>query len=220
MASLKNTLSKSIETIRNYSFWVWLLVILNITFIVIATSMVRAGVPWVIEHREHFLKELPNLPYLKPIIGPLSPYLSLKILYTFSFNLIFGAFISTTITGIIFFFPILISMYRAWFVGVVFYGFATSPVAAVVFLLTLFLEFGGYILSSVAGINIGLSIIFPGRYGKSRLTALTQAIKEAGYIYIIVAIFLLLGAIWEMTSIHFLFVPGETPLLQQNLLDE
>ncbi len=195
---------RSVRTIREYSFWVWLLVVLNITSLIIGSSMVRAGIPWVIEQREVYLKEIPSLPYLQPLIGPLSPYLSLKIIYTFLFNLIFGALLSTTIPGLIFFLPILINIYRAWFVGVVFYGFTSSLVGGLIFLITLVFEFGGYILSSVAGIVIGLSILFPGRYGRDRREAIGTALREAGYIYIMVIIFLFLGAVWEMTTIHLL----------------
>ncbi len=201
----REAIKNSIDTIKRYQSWVWLLILLNISFLAIATTMVRAGIPWVIESRDIYLKEIPKLPYLKPLTGGLSPYLSLKIIYTFLFNLVFGAFLSTTLTGIIFFLPILINIYRAWFVGIVFYGFITSPIAAMVFLLTLLLEFGGYILSSVAGIVIGLAILFPDRYGtKGRLSALRKAIEEAGLIYIMVIILLFIGAVWEMSIIHIL----------------
>lgn len=199
---------RSISIIREYSFWVWFLVILNLTFLIIGSSMIKAGIPWVIEQRETYLKEIPTLPYLKPLVGPLSPYLSLKIIYTFLFNLIFGAFLSTTLPGVVFFLPILINIYRAWFVGVVFYGFTSSTVGGIVFLLTLLFEFGGYVFSSVAGIVIGLSLLFPKRYGRDRKEALKVATKEAAYIYVMVVILLFLGAVWEMTTIHFLTMDG------------
>ena len=199
---------RSMSIIREYSFWVWLLVVLNLTSLIIGSSMVRAGIPWVIEQRESYLKEIPALPYLKPLIGPLSPYLGLKIIYTFLFNLIFGAFLSTTLPGIVFFLPILMNIYRAWFVGVVFYGFTSSAVGGMVFLITLLFEFGGYIISSVAGIVVGLALLFPRRYGRDRKEALRIAVKEAGYMYVMVAILLFIGAVWEMPTIHFLTMGG------------
>ncbi len=197
-------LRRSIDVARVHSFWIWLLIGLNITFLFVGSSMVRAGIPWVIEQREVYLKEIQNLPYLKPLVGPLSPYLGLKILYTFLFNLIFGAFLSTTLPGVIFFLPILINIYRAWFVGVVFYGFTSSVAGGIIFLFTLFFEFGGYILSSVAGIILGMALLFPYRYGGSRKEAMRRAIRDGAYLYVLVVMFLLIGAIWEMTTLHYL----------------
>ena len=67
---------------------------------------------------------------------------------------------------------------------------------------TLLLEWGAYVFSAAAGINISLSTIFPSRYQvDSRWIAFKEAWKDAGRIYVIVIILLALGAIWEMVGL-------------------
>lgn len=146
--------------------------------------------------------------YLKPLTGPLAPYLSLKILYTFGFNLIVGAFLSTTLPGIIFFLPYLITVFRAWIVGVLFYGTMPTSLHMALFYGTFILEFGGYVFSSAAGINIGLSLLNPAWKAKeTRIEAVKTAIEDAKLLFVFVATFLFLGAVWEMTWLHFFGVP-------------
>jgi len=87
-------------------------------------------------------------------------------------------------------------------------GITEAPVGIewmIVALGTLILELGAYVFSATAGINLSLSSIFPNRYfSESRKIAFKEALKDAGRLYIIVVILLILGAIWEMTGLYLL----------------
>jgi hypothetical protein len=200
---IKEFLERSWQSIRKLKKEIWILILINISFFLLGYGMVEFGYPHVLEFRERQLNEIPSLPYLQPLLGGLSPYLSLKILYTFLFNLIVGAFISTTATGIVWFFPIIITMFRAWFVGVVFHGFLASPLFTIVFAGTFILEFGAYVLSASVGMRVGCALIFPERcYNLKRKEAFVASLKDGFWVYVMVIILLFLGAIWEMTWLH------------------
>jgi hypothetical protein len=129
------------------------------------------------------------------------------ILITFLLNLSTGAFVSTTLPGII---PLIgalgtvaITLFRGFTIGVIYPEVLASSVAG--FLLgigTMILELGAYVFSGAAGINIALAPILPKRYNiQSRWVAFKMAWKDAARIYVIVIILLALGAIWEMTGL-------------------
>ena len=129
------------------------------------------------------------------------------VIITFLLNLTSGAFLSTTLPGII---PVVgalmtvaITLLRGFVVGVTYPEIIGSSVAG--FALgfgTMILELGAYVFSGAAGIHIALAPIMPGRYGaQSRWQAFKVAWKDAARIYLIVIILLALGAVWEMTGI-------------------
>jgi len=197
MEWVKEIYSKAWEKTKELKTLTIFLIVTNIVFLFFGQWMIANGIPGVVE-------------YLKPLSGPLAPYLSLKIAYTFLFNLIFGALLSTTAPGIIFFFPYIITVFRAWVIGVIFYGTMSTPIHYVIFYGTFILEFGGYVFSSAAGINIGLSLLNPIWKGKeTRLEAFKAAIKDAILLLVITATLLFLGAVWEMSWLHFFGLHAE-----------
>src|SRR3990172_4188985 len=105
MAKIKDVYVKAWEKTKELKTLTIFLIVTNIVFLFFGQWMIANGIPGVVELKKEFLKQLPEMGYLKPLSGPLAPYLSLKIAYTFLFNLIFGALLSTTAPGIIFFFP-------------------------------------------------------------------------------------------------------------------
>ena len=129
------------------------------------------------------------------------------VLITFLVNLTSGAFLTTTLPGII---PLVgalgtiaITLLRGFVIGVTYPEILASSVAG--FTLgfgTLVLEWGAYVFSGAAGIHIALAPIMPRRYGvQSRWAAFKAAWKDTARVYVIVVILLALGAIWEMTGI-------------------
>jgi len=133
------------------------------------------------------------------------------ILITFLLNLTTGAFLSTTLPGII---PLVgalgtmaITLFRGFIIGVTYPEILASSAAGFALGMgTLILELGAYVFSGAAGINIALAPILPRRYGvQSRWAAFKMAWKDAARIYVIVIILLALGAIWEMTGIFLAF---------------
>lgn len=127
------------------------------------------------------------------------------ILITFLLNLVGGAFLTTTLPGVIPLFgafgPIVITLLRGFVIGVTYPEvLGASPAGFALGFGTLILELGAYVFSGAAGINIAIAPISPRKYGvQSRITAFKMAWKDAARIYVIVVILLALGAIWEMT---------------------
>ena len=130
------------------------------------------------------------------------------ILVTFLLNLTSGAFLTTTLPGII---PLVgavgtiaITLFRGFVIGIIYPEVLASSAAGFALGMgTLILELGAYVFSGAAGINIALAPILPGRYGvQSRWVAFKMAWKDAARIYVIVIILLVSGAVWEMTGIY------------------
>jgi uncharacterized membrane protein SpoIIM required for sporulation len=135
------------------------------------------------------------------------------ILVTFLVNLTTGAFLTTTLPGIV---PLVgslgtiaVTVLRGFVVGITYPEvLSSSPSGFALGLGTMILELGAYVFSGAAGINIALAPILPRRYGiQSRRTAFKMAWKDAAKIYLIVVIFLTLGAAWEMTGLFLVLRP-------------
>lgn len=136
------------------------------------------------------------------------------VLITFLVNLTSGAFLTTTLPGII---PlvgalgtILVTLLRGFVIGIVYPDLLSSSAGG--FALgfgTMILELGAYVFSGAAGIHIALAPIMPKRLGvQGRWMAFKMAWKDAARIYVIVIILLAMGAIWEMTGIILLIRPS------------
>ena len=129
------------------------------------------------------------------------------ILVTFLLNLTTGAFLTTTLPGII---PLVgalgtiaITLLRGFVIGITYPEMlASSAFGFALGFGTMILELGAYVFSGAAGIYIALAPIMPRRYGvQSRWAAFKAAWKDAVRVYVIVVILLALGAMWEMTGI-------------------
>lgn len=183
----------------------------HVIFLFFGQWMVAQGYSGVLELREEQLKEIQELPYLKPLTGVLADNLPLKILYTFSFNLVFGALLSTTLTGLIFFLPYLVAVWRSFIIGILIAGMEATPAMLITFYGTFLLEFGAYCLSSSAGTDLGLSLIWPDRKGAAtRKESFFSAARNGAWLYVLVIIVLFMAAIWEMALLHYLG-PIKTP---------
>lgn len=125
------------------------------------------------------------------------------VFLTFLFNFFWGAFLTTTLVGLIFFLPFLVSFLRGFFIGLAFSGnLFLSPYYFILFLGTMIFEFFAYTLSSSYGTLLGLSFIFPHKIGeKERKKAIFKIAKEFPYFYFWVVVLLFLGAIWEIFGI-------------------
>ena len=214
--SIKKFLDPAVAALRERKNLVFFFVLTHMVFLFFGEWMVARGVPGVLGLRAEMLQEIQDLPYLKPLTGPLAGSLFLKITYTCLFNLIFGAFLTTTVTGLVFFIPYVMAVWRSFMIGVLFYGLDTSGVEEVVFYGTVVLEFGAYCLSSAVGTDIGLSILLPGRKKTaSRMEAALLSLHQGLKLYRLVFLLLLAGAIWEISWLHYLgpFIkPDQTPL--------
>jgi len=133
--------------------------------------------------------------------------LAQAILTTFVVNLTIGAFLTTTLPGVIPLVgvvgPVGVTLIRGFVVGTVYPEILASSLGG--FALgfgTMILELGAYVFSGAAGIHASLAPILPNRYGaEGRWAAFRTAWKDVVRVYVIVVILLALGAIWEMTGI-------------------
>lgn len=179
-------------------------VLAHLVFLALGQWMAAHGYPVVLELRAKQLEIIKDLPYLKPLTGIFADSLPLKILYTFAFNLIFGAFLSTTASGIVFFLPYLIAVWRGFIIGVLISDFSMTPGMVAMFYGTFILEFGAYCLSSAVGTDLGLSLLIPERKGTdSRKKAFIVAFREGAHLYLFVAIILFSAAVWEICWIEY-----------------
>jgi hypothetical protein len=212
MERFKERLKESIEVAVRMKRLIIFFAIVHVVFLLFGQWMVAKGVPAVLVLREEQMKELQNLMYLKPLTGPLAKSLLLKIGYTAFFNIVLGAFISTTVLGVVFFFPYIIAVWRGFIIGVLFYGLDATPFKSTVFYGTFLLEFGAYSISSAIGTDIGLGLIWPGRRGlKGRMEAFRASVADAKKLYFLIALILAVAAIWEIGWLHYLG-PFITPL--------
>ncbi|MCP3678241.1 MAG: hypothetical protein GY721_11830 [Deltaproteobacteria bacterium] len=215
ITEIKGAYRNAYSIMHNYRNLITFLLITNVVFFFFGQWMIAQEIPGVVEFRKEVMKNIPDLLYLKPLSGALAPSLILKIIYTFIFNLSVGAFLTTTLPGVVFFFPYVISVMRAWSIGVIFYGLTAHPLLAIAFYGTFILEFGAYVLSAAAGIDMGLALLNPARKGvENRRDAFRIATKSAYSLYLIIATLLLIGAIWEMGWLHLAsaYVPHDLSL--------
>ena len=212
MTKVIEILNQSLEASRKIQKLLFSVAAIYIITLLSGYWMVHTQVPSVMKLVEGISENVSNNPIFTPIIGALKGgNLAFAILYTFLINLSSGAFISTTLPGVI---PLLggawsimVTGIRGFIIGAAYYYvFSVSTGYTLLALGTLILELGAYVFSAAAGINISLAMIFPNRYNvSSRLAAFREAWKDAGRIYIIVVILLALGAIWEMSGL-FLYI--------------
>jgi hypothetical protein len=154
--------------------------------------------------RESVLTEVPFTTIAQSLRGG---QLAQAILITFLVNLTTGAFLTTTLPGIIpvvgILGPVAITLIRGFVVGTVYPEILASSLGGFALGLgTMILELGAYVFSGAAGIHASLAPIMPNRYGvQGRWAAFKMAWKDAAKVYVIVVILLALGAIWEMTGI-------------------
>ena len=160
--------------------------------------------------REAVLTEQPFTSIIESLQGG---QLFNAILMTFVVNLTVGAFLTTTLPGIV---PVLgalgvaaVTLVRGFVIGVTYPEIlAASPVGFALGFGTMILELGAYVFSGAAGINVAFAPILPRRYGvQSRLAAFKMAWKDAARLFVIVIILLALGAIWEMTGLFLALRP-------------
>ncbi|MBI5343906.1 MAG: hypothetical protein HZB83_00975 [Deltaproteobacteria bacterium] len=205
MNLLEKLLKEPLSAARRRRNLIVFFIIAHTVFLVFGEWAVAKGIPSVLGLREELLKELRTLPYLQPLTGALANSLILKIIYTFFFNLLIGALVSTTVTGLIFFLPYVIAVWRSFTVGLLFHGLGVTPLQTLVFYGTFILEFGGYCISSAAGTDMGLALIWPERKGtKSRKDAFLISLRDASSLYLLVILLLFVAAVWEMSWLEYL----------------
>jgi hypothetical protein len=187
----------SIRAVKEIKGLVLAMASVHVFFLIAGYAVVALSFPWALSLREEFLMSLRGFIPLEAVAASVHEGSLLRAMsITFAYNLSFGAFLSTTLTGVVLFLPALISAFRAFFVGLAFYDHIASAQHLVLIAGTIFLEFGAYSVSSALGTALGIEIA---RRGEVR-RALARVVRG----YLIVALLLLLGAVWEIAGIYLL----------------
>lgn len=200
-------LSQSLEAANRMRRFLAFVTILYVVSYLIGWYMVNSQVPLAVQMKQGIHEAvLSEEPFVFVIDFLKRGQLLEAIVATFAVNFSIGAFLTTTLPGIIPFVGALaiaaVTLIRGFTIGVTYPDvLAASPAAFVLGMGTLILELGQYVFSGAAGINIATAPLFPKRYGVSRIAAFKRAWVDAGRVFIIVAVLLILGAIWEMTGL-------------------
>lgn len=207
---------KSLSIVReNRRALIWL----NIGYfgVILASMLIAAG------SRE--LQEALNQQILSAFeTGPMAPVLEAyatgqilpAILLTFVINLFAGSFLVLTLPSLVFpFSGMLIGILRAFLWGVLFspqvLDFSANQILAGILAVgLLFLEGEGYVLALFGVYIQGRALIFPAWISEtSRLRAYLWGLKHTALIYILVALVLLVAAIYEVL-IAVVIIPATT----------
>lgn len=131
----------------------------------------------------------------------------LTVGFIFVFNLILSSFVVVTLTGLAFFgLPLFFIFFRAFLWGVLLNGLSTPLFLAA--LPVMMLEGEAYVLGALAGVNLGLSWLKPKWVYKGEALTRSEVVKmvakEAGGIYVLVSVLLLVAAVAETVLLTFI----------------
>lgn len=173
---------------------------------VLMVSLVAADVPGI---RELQLRTQSTVLQAGPIptIGRLfgEGRLLAAIALTFAWNFGVAACLGSIVVGVLFILPPLIGSLRGFLIGLIFAGQLDlfSP-HGIVMAGTFFLEIGAYVLAGALGMRLGLAL-FPQRRDtfpfRDRIRELFGDFRR---IFPLVAVLLLLGAVWENIGLFLL----------------
>lgn len=118
----------------------------------------------------------------------------------FVFNLVFGGFLATSLSGILFFpLPIGFLAYHAFGLGLILWSLPSSMFWPT--MLAFFLEGEAYVFGALGGVSVGMSWTMTnwiyGREHFSRTIAVRKSLRELAYSYLVAIILLLVAATIE-----------------------
>lgn len=205
---MNNLFKEAIETLLKIKKIIFFISILYVLSFFIGFSLIAIENPLAIQFKNFIIEFISvSQPFSYVLEALESGNLPQAIIVTFLYNLFSGAFLSTTLPGMIPFigaiFISLVTFLRGLMIGVTYYEiFKNFNLLTIVALGTLFLELSAYVFSASAGINISLSIIFPQKFfTNNRFEAFKKSLKDSLKIYLVISILLMFGALWEMIGI-------------------
>ncbi|MHC4644581.1 MAG: hypothetical protein ACYTBJ_03700 [Planctomycetota bacterium] len=135
--------------------------------------------------------------------------IALCSLIVFALNM-FGNVTSFTLPGILILPIALTLVVGGWMQGISLGGIQASlSLSLFLFLSMGCLEWVTYVIASVAGVNVGLSVLVPKRHGvTSRWKAFRLAWRDAGRLYIIIVIILAFQAVSEILYVRKVLLMG------------
>lgn len=198
--------SESFRIARKLKFIITINTIITLVALLIGYLIATSNIAGAEVFRSGILSSIADMEPIKNITELINQNkIWLAMLLTFGFNLGSAAFLTTTVTGIIFPYPSYILALRGVLIGFLFAGIIGGWIAIILFLVTLILEFSSYILSASAGANTGLALINPKKYKTSKnWKAFGLAWHDAFKLYPLIIILLAIAAVWEIGGIWLL----------------
>ena len=197
------------ETLRRLGRMQGLLQVMAAAYLVpmlLAASLVVAGVPGFREFQAQAEGRVIQAWPIATIArfhgeGRLLPAIAL----TFAWNFGVAACLASTAVGVLFPLPPLLGVVRGFLIGVVFAGrLRLFSLQGLVMGGTFVLEIGAYVLAGALGMRIGLALVPRRGQALQRRERLAQALTDLRHVLPVVALLLLLGAIWENTGLFLL----------------
>ncbi|MEK7338009.1 MAG: stage II sporulation protein M [candidate division NC10 bacterium] len=201
------------ETLRRLSRMQGLLQVMAVAYLVpmlLAASLVVAGAPGFRELQADLEGRVIQA---EPIVTIARLLGERRLLYavalTFAWNFGVAACLASTAVGVLFPLPPLLGLLRGFLIGVVFAGrLRLFSLHGLVMGGTFLLEIGAYVVAGALGMRIGLALL--PRRGQAPLLRerLAEALADLRHLLPVVALLLLLGAIWENAG---LFLLSQSP---------
>lgn len=173
----------------------------HVVFLILGQWMIANEMPGAVFIRAEEMKILKESGLLQSGTGSFYDGLLLRVGAAFFLNVVFSAFLYSTVSGVFFFVPYVVAVWRSFLMGVLIYGHMDWSMKSVAIYLTILLEFCAYSLSSTAGTDLGLTLLWPERKnGQARGPALRESLKDASDIYFFVIILLFVSTIFEIAA--------------------
>ena len=201
------------ETLRRLGRMQGLLQVMAVAYLVpmlLAASLVVAGAPGFRELQadlEGRVIQAEPIATIARLLG--ERRLLAAIALTFAWNFGIAACLASTAIGVLFPLPPLLGLLRGFVIGVVFAGrLRLFSLHGLVMGGTFLLEIGAYVLAGALGMGVGLALL--PRRGQAPLLRerLAEALADLRHLLPVVALLLLLGAIWENAG---LFLLSQSP---------
>lgn len=201
------------ETLRRLGRMQGLLQVMAVAYLVpmlLAASLVVAGAPGFRELQadlEGRVIQAEPIATIARLLG--ERRLLYAVALTFAWNFGVAACLASTAVGVLFPLPPLLGLLRGFLIGVVFAGrLRLFSLHGLVMGGTFLLEIGAYVVAGALGMRIGLALL--PRRGQAPLLRerLAEALADLRHLLPVVALLLLLGAIWENAG---LFLLSQSP---------
>jgi hypothetical protein len=176
----------------------------------LAANLVVAGAPGFLELQakaEARVVQAEPIATIARLLG--ERRLLAAIALTFAWNFGVAACLASTAAGVLFPLPPLVGALRGFLIGVMFAGrLRLFSLHGLVMGGTFLLEIGAYILAGALGMRVGLALLPRRGEAPPLRVRLAEPLTDLRYLLPVVALLLLLGAIWENAGLFLLWRPS------------
>ncbi len=201
------------ETLRRLSRMQGLLQVMAVAYLapmLLAANLVVAGAPGFRDLQaktEARVVQAEPIATIARLLG--ERRLLAAIALTFAWNFGVAACLSSTAAGVLFPLPPLVGAFRGFLIGIIFAGrLRLLSLHGLVMGGTFLLEITAYILAGALGMRVGLALLPRRGEAPPLRVRLAEPLTDLRYLLPVVALLLLLGAIWENAGLFLLGRPS------------